>query len=147
MKGTRICWKISIETRKPKGQEDDAEEQIDVPAHKRRKGGRRPLPAFLPRVEVVHDLSEAEKVCPHDATHTLQRIGEEVSEQLDIIPAVLQVIRHVRPQYACGRCKEVCDKQCIDFDAESEVLDVSVGTIVSVGSIGSISTNWVAANS
>jgi heterodisulfide reductase subunit A len=31
---------------------------------------------------------------------------------------------------ACGRCKEVCDKQCIDFDAKSEVVDVAVGTIV-----------------
>ncbi len=55
---------------------------------------------------MLHDLSEAEKVCPHDASHTLQRIGEEVSEQLDILPAVLQVIRHVRPKYACGTCKE-----------------------------------------
>jgi transposase len=86
--------------------EDEADEEIDVPTHKRRKGGRRPLPDLLPRVEVLHDLSEAEKVCPHDASHTLQRIGEEVSEQLDILPAVLQVIRHVRPKYACGTCKE-----------------------------------------
>ena len=83
--------------------EDD---EIDVPAHKRRKGGRRPLPDFLPRVEILHDLSEEEKVCPHDASHTLQRIGEEVSEQVELIPAVIQVIRHVRPKYACGTCKE-----------------------------------------
>jgi transposase len=84
----------------------DAGDEIDVPAHKRRKGGRRPIPDFLPRVEVVHDLSETEKVCPQDASHTLQRIGEEVSEQVDLIPAVVQVIRHVRPKYACGTCKE-----------------------------------------
>ena len=31
---------------------------------------------------------------------------------------------------ACGRCQEVCDKQCIDFDAEDRVLDVAIGTIV-----------------
>ena len=87
-------------------EEDEGEEEIDVPAHKRRKGGRRPIPDFLPRVEVLHDLTEAEKICPHDASHTLQRIGEEVSEQVDILPAVLQVLRHVRPKYACGTCKE-----------------------------------------
>jgi transposase len=81
-------------------------DEIEVPAHKRRKGGRRPLPDFLPRVEVLHDLTDEEKVCPQDASHTLQRIGEEVSEQVDLIPAVVQVIRHVRPKYACGTCKE-----------------------------------------
>jgi len=85
---------------------EDAEEAIDVPAHKRRKGGRRPLPDLLPRVEVVHDLPDAEKVCSHDASHTLVRIGEEVSEQLDIIPSLLQVIQHIRPKYACSSCKE-----------------------------------------
>jgi len=86
--------------------EEGDEDEIDVPAHKRRKGGRRPLSDLLPRVEVLHDLSDAEKVCPHDASHTLQEIGEEVSEQLDILPAVVQVIRHVRPKYACPTCKE-----------------------------------------
>ena len=85
---------------------DESGDEIDVPTHKRRKGGRRSLPDFLPRVEVVHDLTDAEKVCPHDASHTLQRIGEEVSEQVELIPAVIQVIRHVRPKYACGTCKE-----------------------------------------
>ena len=86
--------------------EEDDEDEIDVPAYKRRKGGRRPLSDLLPRVEVRHDLADAEKVCPHDPSHTLQEIGEEVSEQLDILPAVVQVIRHVRPKYACPTCKE-----------------------------------------
>jgi transposase len=85
---------------------DESEEEIEVQPHKRRKGGRRPLPDLLPRVEVVHDLTEEEKVCPHDASHTLVRIGEERSEQLDIIPSVLQVIEHIRPKYACSHCKE-----------------------------------------
>ena len=82
------------------------ENEIAVPAHKRRKGGRRPLSELLPRVEIRHDLSDEEKVCPHDPSHTLQAIGEEVSEQLDILPAVVQVLRHVRPKYACPTCKE-----------------------------------------
>jgi transposase len=82
------------------------EEAIDVPAHKRGKGGRRPLPDRLPRIEVLHGLSDAEKVCPHDASHTLVRSGEEVSERLDLLRSILQVIQHTRPRYACSTCQE-----------------------------------------
>ena len=79
-------------------------ETVAVERHTRR-GGRRPLPANLPRVEIIHDLPEAEKICPHDGT-ALHRIGEEIAEQLDIVPAKIQVIRHVRPQYACRCCAQ-----------------------------------------
>lgn len=81
------------------------EETITVPAHQRKKGGRKPLPADLPRLEIVHDLSDEEKVCPHDGA-AMKRIGEEVSEQLDIIPAQIRVLRHIRPKYSCPCCEE-----------------------------------------
>ena len=59
--------------------EDAGEEQvIQVPAHTRKKRGRRPLPEDLPRIEVVHDIPEEEKVCQCGCR--LTRIGEEVSE-------------------------------------------------------------------
>lgn len=82
--------------------EDD---KIIVPAHTRKKGGRKKLPETLPRVEVVHELSAEERICPHDGA-TLAEIGAVTSEQLDIIPAKIQVIRHIRKQYACkcGEC-------------------------------------------
>jgi len=78
-------------------------ETIEVPGHTRQKRGRKPLPAELPRVEVVHDIDEAEKNCGCGAQ--LDRIGEDVSEKLDIIPAVIRVIRHIRPKYACKQCE------------------------------------------
>ena len=78
--------------------EDD---KIIVPAHSRKKGGRKKLPENLPRVEVVHELSGAELICPFDGA-TLTEIGAVTSEQLDIIPAKIQVTRHVRKQYACS---------------------------------------------
>ncbi len=85
-------------------EKEDAGETL-VPAHTRRaRGGRRPLPAWIPRVEIVHDLPDAEKVCPHDGT-ALERMGEESAEQLEFIPAQLRVLRHVRPQYACPTCR------------------------------------------
>nr|WP_281354015.1 IS66 family transposase zinc-finger binding domain-containing protein [Solidesulfovibrio aerotolerans] len=82
-------------------------EEACTPAHTRGKRGRRPIPADLPRVEIVHDLPESEKACPCGAI--LVRIGEEVSEKLDIVPAKIQVIRHIRPKYACRVCEGVED--------------------------------------
>jgi transposase len=81
----------------------DGEGDSDKP---RRKGGRRPLPAFLPREEILHDLCDEEKVCPHDSNHRLVEIGRETSEQLKFIPASAIVIRNIRPKYACPTCKE-----------------------------------------
>ncbi len=82
-----------------------ADGDVTVAAHRRSQRGRQPLPETLPRVEVIHDLAQAERVCPHDGA-VLNPIGEVVSEQLDIVPAKIQVIRHVRKKYACscGRC-------------------------------------------
>ena len=80
-------------------------EEIEVPRHKRRKGGRRPLPESLPRETVIHDVPDEEKQC--DCGSEMTQIGEETSEQLDIVPAKLTVLRHVRPKYACKACEGV----------------------------------------
>ncbi|MGB5706502.1 MAG: IS66 family transposase [Arenicellales bacterium] len=83
---------------------DDETDTITVPAHQRRRGGRKPLPEELPRIDVVHDLADDEKICPHDGS-TLKLMGDKISEQLDIIPMQIQVIRHIRKQYACPCCE------------------------------------------
>jgi transposase len=80
-------------------------EKIDVLSHTRKKAGRTPLPAELPRVDVVHDIPEDQKQCACGSE--LSRIGEEVSEQLNYVPARLEVIRHIRPKYACKTCEGV----------------------------------------
>ena len=79
------------------------EKAIAAPGHKRAKRGRKPLDPALPREVVRHELPEAERVCPHDGT-ALQEIGVEASEQLDIIPQQVRVIRHERVKYACPCC-------------------------------------------
>ena len=66
-------------------EEEQAVSDSDVAVEGRRKPGRKPLPSYLPRREIVHDLADEERVCPHDGT-PLVRIGEEVSEQLENIP-------------------------------------------------------------
>jgi len=83
---------------------EEADDSVFVEAHTRKKRGRKPLPDWIPRIEILHDLPDDEKVCARDGT-VLERIGEEVCEQLEFIPAKLRVLRHVRPKYACQTCR------------------------------------------
>ena len=82
------------------------DDDITVPEHKRRKGGRKPLADDLPRVRVEHDIPEADKLCPCGSGHARPTIGEMITEQADIVPARVQVLQHVRFKY--GPC-HVCD--------------------------------------
>jgi transposase len=66
--------------------------------------GRRPLPADLPRDIVKIEPPEEEKICP-DCHQQKQRIGEEVTEKLDYIPASIRVQRIIRAKYACKHCE------------------------------------------
>ena len=81
----------------------EPQEKIEVPSHERRRGHRKPLPDNLPRIEVLHDMPEEQKQCA--CGEQKSRIGEEVSEQLDIIPPKMLVIKHVRPKYVCKNCE------------------------------------------
>ena len=81
---------------------------IEVRAHHRRKSGRKPLPPEIPRVETLHDISEAEKRCA--CGQQMVRIGEETCEKLEVIPARIRVRRHVRPKYACHACEGSADE-------------------------------------
>ena len=82
---------------------DGETDTIGIAAHRRKRGGRKPLPSELPRIEVVYELPESECICQHDGTQ-LRVIGEVTTEQLDIVPAKVRVIRHIRKKYACPCC-------------------------------------------
>lgn len=69
-----------------------------------RPGGRKPLPAGLPRRRIVHDISPEHRACPECGAER-RKIGEETREQLEYIPASLVVLDHVRPKYACKCCE------------------------------------------
>ncbi|UFQ99170.1 transposase domain-containing protein [Pseudomonas wenzhouensis] len=86
----------------PAEAEAEAEAE-EVVAPVKRRGKRKPLPANLPRVEVIHDLPEHELTCACGACKQL--IGEETSEQLEIIPMQVRVIRHIGKTYACKACE------------------------------------------
>lgn len=84
--------------------DEDAPAQTS-PSAPERKHRRPRIPAHLPREEVVHDLSDEEKTCAC-CGNEMHCMGEECSEQLEFIPAVLKVVRHVRPKYSCRHCEQ-----------------------------------------
>ena len=86
-------------------EEKTEENPLTIPEHPRQRPKRKPLPADLPRIEVVEDIDESEKVCACGAE--LSKIGEDICEKLDIVPAKIQVIRIIRPKYACKNCEGV----------------------------------------
>lgn len=66
-------------------------------------GGRKPIPDHLPRERVEYDLRPEERSCPC-CQGTLHRIGEEVTNQLTVIPAQYKVLQHARTKYLCRAC-------------------------------------------
>ena len=73
---------------------------------RRTRPARKPLPEDLPREVVTH--LPAHNRCP-DCGGALRQFGEDVSEQLERIPASFKVIRHVRPKFACAGCQSVVE--------------------------------------
>jgi transposase len=68
-----------------------------------KKVGRQALPKELLRVPRIYDLTEEEKICACGCMLTY--IKDEKSEQLEIIPAKIYVIEHIRKKYACKQCQ------------------------------------------
>jgi transposase len=73
------------------------------PPRRRDEHGRSVLPEHLERREVVHDLTEAEKLCPC-CGRSRACIGEQTAEQLDLEPARFFVLRTRKKSYACRHC-------------------------------------------
>lgn len=73
------------------------------------KHGRAKLPQSLPRVAIEHDLKAEEKLCPCCRLERC-RIGKEISEQLEYVPASFKVLQHIRHKYACKPCGQGCAK-------------------------------------
>jgi transposase len=85
--------------------DDDAPSQPVILANKSRNKARRnigALPKHLPRCEQL--IEPETTICPC-CQGNLHRIGQDVSEVLDLIPAILRVLRMIRPKYACRGCE------------------------------------------
>jgi transposase len=83
------------------------EESTHTPARqplRRLRRVSRALPAHLPRETIVH--APASCTCP-DCGAAMRKLGEDISEQLDFIPGIFKVLRHVRPKLSCAHCSRV----------------------------------------
>ncbi|MBU4387889.1 IS66 family transposase, partial [Candidatus Dependentiae bacterium] len=103
-----------------------------VAGYTRKKGGRKPLPEYLHREEIVHDLTEKEKACPCCGKER-PLIGEEATEELDIIPAKIVVNRHIRKKYGPCGCDEFLNKEIPEIKTASMPPRLVPQSIVSAG--------------
>ncbi|WP_438265151.1 IS66 family transposase [Bradyrhizobium commune] len=81
-----------------------AAEKIAVPSFERRRPARRPLPEHLPRERIVYPVPAS---CPCCGDNRLRKIGEDVTEMLELIPRQWKVIQHVREKLVCRACEAI----------------------------------------
>ncbi len=75
-----------------------------VTAFTRRRPSRQPLPAHLPRERVVEPAPCA---CPACGGGRLSKLGEDVTETLEVIPRRWKVIQHIREKFSCRDCEAI----------------------------------------
>ena len=92
------------ETAKPEESEPEPEAESELTPPEKSRPKRKPLPAHLPRESVEHRPSEC--ACP-DCGGVLKKLGEDVAEVLEYVPASFRVIRPVRPKLACAACDRI----------------------------------------
>ncbi len=74
-----------------------------------RNRGRKPIAADIPRRDIIIDIPEEDKLCACGAS--MVKIGEQISEKLDFVPAKIQVARTIRYKYACRHCEGTEDER------------------------------------
>jgi len=83
--------------------QEEIKQPSAIPSLPKRQAVRQALPANLPRIERHHEIEQTHCACGQ----AFKRIGEEVSEQLDCVPAQFFVLRHIRGKYACACCQTI----------------------------------------
>jgi transposase len=77
--------------------------RVEVKSFERRKPARHPLAAHLPRERIVYPSPSACPCCGG----TLHKLGEDVTETLEMIPRRWKVIQHVREKFSCRSCEQI----------------------------------------
>ena len=80
-----------------------APQSVKVQSCERRKPARRPLPEHLPRERIVYPVPSACPCCGG----ALHKLGEDVTETLELVPRQWKVIQHVREKYSCRSCEQI----------------------------------------
>ena len=83
---------------------EKAAETTEVTGFRRRRSGRKPFPAHLPRERVVVPAPTSCSCC---GSEKLSKIGEDVTETLEVIPRRWKVIQTVREKFTCRACEKI----------------------------------------
>jgi transposase len=82
----------------------EAATRTNVVAFERKRPSRKPLPDHLPRERVV---IPAPTECPCCGSDTLSKLGEDVTETLEVIPRQWKVVQTVREKFSCRACETI----------------------------------------
>lgn len=118
---------------------EGSSDTITVEAHQRKKRGRKPIDESVPRVDILHDIDESQKQCA--CGHEMVRIGEEVSERMQVIPEQMYAERHIRPKYACRHCEGSGDEDKPAVRLSPAPPSILPGSIVTPGLLAFILVN------
>lgn len=83
---------------------DEAAAPVQVQSFTRRKAERRAFPADLPRRRIIHPAPAS---CPCCGGTRLSKVGEDVTETLDVVPRQWFVTQHVREKFSCRNCEKI----------------------------------------
>ena len=116
-------------------EEPAKEAELETITYQRKKPGRKALPEDLPRERRKYELPEEEQHCPKCGEH-MHKMGEEVRSELNIIPAQVKVVEHVRFKYGCRNCEKNGDKVPIKIaEAPNPVIKKSYASPSSIAHV------------
>lgn len=109
-----------------------------VRSHKRKPGGRKPFPDHIPRENIEHPIEQNGLTCAC-CGGLMEKIGEETSEKLEIVPIKILVHRHVRPKYGCKACLN--SKKSSEIRIAPPVPEILPKSIATAGLFAHVLTN------
>ncbi|WP_010260796.1 IS66 family transposase [Treponema primitia] len=107
-----------------------------IKSYKRSARGRKPIDPAIPREVEIIDIPEADKRCACGTM--LKKIGEEISERLEIVPPRIYVKQIVRPKYACPECEGADDPDKPTVHVAPAPVSIIPGSIVTPGLLSTI---------
>ena len=84
--------------------ESAAAKTTNVAAFTRKRPSRKPFPEHLPRERIIVPGPTS---CPCCGSTSLTKLGEDVTETLEVIPRQWKVIQHVREKFSCRKCENI----------------------------------------
>src|SRR5271154_1366520 len=117
------------------GQDDERGNKTGPETRKKSNRNIGALPEHLPRLDVTIEPETTTCPCCAGALH---RIGEDVNDVVDRVPAVLRILRMIRPKYAC----RACEGTVVQAKARPRLIESGMASTALVAWIASAKFAW-----